>query len=546
MRFLGILLLATLAANASTASAQYGLYGSPEMLPAVQQNAAPAYAAPVAYPSTNAAPIQPAAIQPASSTYSPQPQYPSQPRYAAPVQPRYQYAAPAQPRYQYAAPVQPQYAPAQSAARTTYQLPPSYRYPAQPTTTARYQAYQPGAQYRYPTPASYQTPAPQPAPMQPIPTPPGTPAGPAFDPAAVSGDVPAPQGSGMMNQMLADQNCNAGCDNGGCGPTVDCDPCGYCPWYASVSALVLGRGNGRRLWTSYVDGEETIQLTNTQFDLDWRWGGEVRFGRRFCCGCTPYALEAVYWTTDPFSGSESTSVAGGYVSTPLELNSLYFGNTLAQNWFDGAQEHRLWRKDEFHNLEVNLIRQQLACGCDSPWDIGWSLGVRYFRFQDYLEFSSLAHDASGWDDLPNTASISDKITNNLVGAQFGFDAAYRVWNNVRVFISPKVGLYDNFMDSDFEVATGNGIQGRGPYANFPVNASRNGIAFLTQIDAGVDWQFSQNWSARAGYRVVAVTGVGLADDQFPQYICDTPEIEAVSHYSSLVLHGAFVGLTYNF
>ena len=55
-----------------------------------------------------------------------------------------------------------------------------------------------------------------------------------------------------------------------------------------------------------------------------------------------------------------------------------------------------------------------------------------------------------------------------------------------------------------------------------------------------------NWSARAGYRVVAITGMGLADDQFPQYINDIPEIENIQHSSSLVLHGAFLGVTYNF
>jgi len=230
----------------------------------------------------------------------------------------------------------------------------------------------------------------------------------------------------------------------------------------------------------------------------------------------------------------------------MALNELYFGGVAAQNWFDGAREHRLYRQDEFHNVEINLVREQLAWSCDSPWDIGWSLGVRYFRFQDYLEFGTLAHSGSGWDDYAHTAYLSDNIVNNLIGAQFGFDAAYRLCDSVRVFITPKVGLYGNYMTSDFEAYTGSGIQGHGPYAYFPVNTNRTGLSFLTQIDLGVDWRFAANWSARAGYRVVAITGVGLAEDQFPQYICDTPEIEAVSHYSSLVLHGAFVGLTYNF
>ena len=53
------------------------------------------------------------------------------------------------------------------------------------------------------------------------------------------------------------------------------------------------------------------------------------------------------------------------------------------------------------------------------------------------------------------------------------------------------------------------------YPDFPAHGTTTGIAFLTQIDVGADWQFTRNWSARAGYRVVAITGMGLADDQFP-------------------------------
>jgi len=490
MRLLGIALFASLVVcSASAAWAQYGLYGSPDVLPVQQQNVPANYADP-----------------------------------------------------------------AQAPAPTTYQ---AYRYPAQPPATATYQPHQPGAQYQYPSPATqpatWTAPAEQPALMQPMPAPPAAPAGPSPVNPPPQGYVPFPQGSGMMNQMIAEQGsgCAGGCnDNANCGQGVVCGQDCYCPWYASLSTIVVGRSDGRRLWTSYVDGDETTQLTNTQFGLQWKWGGEVRFGRRFCCDCVPYAVEASYWTADPFTGYRSTTVDGGYVSTPLDTNSLWFGShipaNLAQNWFDGAQEHRLWRRDEFHNIEINLIREQLAWGCDSCWDIGWSLGLRYFRFQDYLEFGSRAHLGVDWDDLPDTAYLSDRITNNLIGPQVGFDAAYRLCDSLRLFISPKFGIFDNYLDSTFVATTGNGIVGSGPYGDFPVHSTRNAISFLTQIDVGADWRFARNWSARAGYRVVAVTGVGLADDQFPQYICDTPEIARIANTSSLVLHGAFLGVTYNF
>ena len=136
----------------------------------------------------------------------------------------------------------------------------------------------------------------------------------------------------MMNPVLAEQGagCVGGCtDSGNCGQSPLCGQDNCCPWYASLEAIVVGRSDGRRLWTSYEDGNLMNQLTNTQFGLQWKWGGEVKFGRRFCCDCVPYAVEVSYWTADPFTGFRSTTVPGGYVSTPLDLNSLV-----------------LWRHDE--------------------------------------------------------------------------------------------------------------------------------------------------------------------------------------------------------
>ena len=514
MKIVRIALFASLAAcSASAAWAQYGLYGSPETLQVSQQEMAQAYATPTNYPTTATPMVQPVPGQ----AYQPQ------------------------------------------------QTPYGYRYPVQRSAVAMYQPYQPGARYRYPNPyaqAPVRTAAvEQPTPLQPIPNPSG-------QPAAGS---PAPQGSGMMNQMLTEQDYgyygyNNGCggayrgvlgrfDQAACGPY--CGDGGYdacytprcCPWYASVSALVMSRSQGRRLWTSYATNEETNQLTETDFGMAWKGGGEIRFGRRFCCGCVPYALEATYWTTEAFTGYRSTTNPNApyTVSTPLIISPMTFGGVAAQNWFDGAAEHRLWRRDEFHNIEVNLLREQLAWACDSPWDIGWSVGIRYFRFQEFLQFGSLMNGYN-WGDNGGAceAYLSENITNNLVGVQFGFDAAYNTCGGVRLFITPKVGIYNNFMEQTFQARTGSGVNGVGPYGSFPVNSSRNGLSFLTQIDVGADWQFSRNWSARVGYRVLAVTGMGLADDQFPQYMVDTPEIANIQHYSSLVLHGAFLGLTYNF
>jgi hypothetical protein len=561
MRRVRIAFFASLAAcSASVAWAQYGLYGSPETLRLPQQEVTQAYAAPATYPAT-ASPMP-------SPTYYPQQQYPPQPY--PQQQPQYGNPAPAAATARYQ-PYQVQYPqpPAMGSyqSQQSYQPAPQYRYPAQPATTAAYQPYQSAAQYRYPGPATrppVRTAAVEQPALQPIPAPPGAPATPA------PSDASAPQGSGMMNQILTEQgsgDCYSDNNCGGayrgavgrfeqsaCGPQADA--CGYdgsyCPWYASVSALVMGRSDGRGFWTSYKTNDLKEQGGWSLMPMSWKWGGEARFGRRFCCGCTPYALEASYWTTEALTGYRSTTYPGDTVNTVLNVNNITFnppgiGATPANTWFQGAGEQTLSRRDEYHNVEVNLVREQLAWACDSPWDIGWSVGIRYFRFQESLVYDSImpGHTAGGIFD----AYLSDNVTNNLVGAQFGFDAAYNVCNGLRVFITPKVGVYNNYLDSTFQAQLGNHLTNgiSTPYGvAYPVHATRNVVSFLTQIDLGADYQFTRNWSLRGGYRVLAATGIGFADDQFPQAICDIPQLQNAQNPSSLVLHGAFFGLTYNF
>lgn len=579
MRRVRIAIFASLAAcSASVACAQYGLYGSPETIRMPQQEAPQTYSAPVAYPATTAAPMtQPMAQPVAAPTYYPQQSYPPQ-QYPQPqsypqqqyVPQQPQYRAPAAPmtamRQPYQTAYQPQYQqPAASSyqAYQSYQPAPQYRYPAQPATTAMYQPYQSAAQYRYPAPTTrpaVRTAAVEQPALQPIPTPSPTPAAPVPN----DGPVPQHQSQGMISQVLADQGAG-GCysDNGcsvyrgamgqyeqaACGPQADACAYdgGYCPWYASVSALVMGRSDGSGQWTSYKTTDLKQQAGYSQFPMSWKWGGEVRFGRRFCCGCTPYAVEASYWTTEALTGYKSTTFPGDTVNTVLNVNNITFMGLPANTWFQGAGEQTLSRRDEYHNIEVNLVREQLAWACDSPWDIGWSVGVRYFRFQDSLVYDSImpGRTAGGIYD----AYLSDNCTNNLVGVQFGFDAAYNIWNGVRLFITPKVGIYNNYIDSTFQAQLGdhvtNGVST--PYGvTYPVHATRNAVSFLTQIDLGADWQFTRNWSVRGGYRIVAVSGIGFADDQFPQAITDIPQLQSVDNPSSLVLTGAFFGLTYNF
>jgi hypothetical protein len=601
MKLFRICISLLVAGSATVALGQYGIYGSPDPIQVSQQTPGMApsggYASPsVGYPAAANYPVQkpmqPYSVQ-QTQPYASQPvsPYANQPMPAYANQPVQSYTSQPMPAY-----ATQQMQPARPVA-TYGQVSPQYKPPTYSTPTY-YTAAADQASMTQPSTQPVMT-VPSGMPMQqqaaviqsPVMQKPAEPATPPY----------VQQTPGVMNQMLTEQGqCGAGCAGGcegyapvpgQCGnyrPYINryeqsaCGSCDSCSegslWYASISALVMTRDRPNKVYLTY----ETGNLPHNDFPVDefsWRWGGEVRIGRRFCGGCNSgcnngcnsccntgyWALEASYWTLDDFDSfvSHTSPVSAtnpnGTVGTPLRISDIQFSSTPGTTWFDNAAEHRLWRRDELHNVELNLVRGQWCYGQDSPWDLGWSMGVRYFRFQESWRFGSLA--GPGVDPLTAPhfwgqsgglyeAYLTDGITNNLVGPQLGFELGYSMGYNFRFFMAPKVGIYDNHISNNFQAYLGNGTGATtgtsGVPGTYPVNSSTDTISFLTQIDVGVDWRFARQWSAQVGYRVVAVSSIGLADAQIPFYIVDIPAIADIDKNSDLILHGAFATIAYNF
>jgi hypothetical protein len=352
-------------------------------------------------------------------------------------------------------------------------------------------------------------------------------------------------------------SCNLGCDaDYGCGMgSMGCEPCCAPLWYARAAWLTMGRDRPNTVWTTYEAGNNANQLP-TEFDVEWGNGGQITIGRDFCCGC--WSLEGTYWGLTPLEGQVSVTHVNG-VSTPLDFTDVVYANPALAGFmpvdlFDGADEHRVSRRDEVHNVELNLVRNA-NCGavcnpCGARLDIDWLVGVRYFRFDEEWAFRSLQSGGS-WANPLTVGNLEDRITNNLVGFQFGFNVDYQCHPNVRLFARPKFGIYNNQINNTFRAYRSDGENfgpdpASGVPGTFPVQSTSDSLSFLTEIDLGLAWQFNPRWAATVGYRVVAATGIGLADNQIPHYVVDIPEIAAIDRNGQLVLHGAFAGLEYRF
>lgn len=420
----------------------------------------------------------------------------------------------------------------------------------------------------------------QPAPAPPIPE--------GSTPLVVPRDASSTaQPPSVVNQMLEQANPSENVpsqlapDTGGCYSSVcgqyeeaienaDCEAIDTCgpmmadccyPWFASVRGLVMARNHTDNVWTSFETGNEAHQVLKTNdAETSWEGGGEITFGRRFCCAGV--GLELTYWTIGSFSGNASAADVG----TPLEVglvrmddpSGTWTGPESAHDFYENAQEHRLHRESEIHNLELNLFSTRLIDPCASPLALDWVMGIRWLRFRENLTWDSLASTTWnpnadwGYDNGRYQAHWEDDVQNDLVGFQFGFNADLYFHPRFKLFAAPKFGVYNNHIEQSAYLARGDGLNAvaydnlGNVLGSYPVYSEEDELSFLTEIDLGVEWKMTRRVSATLGYRLVAVTDVALADNQIPFYLNDIPEVADIDSNNDLILHGAFAGLNFSF
>ena len=174
-----------------------------------------------------------------------------------------------------------------TAANNAYTLAPADPSQSMAMAVARGMPPVPGGQ---PSPSPAPAPSPTPGPVGPIAT--DSTGMPSYAPGGMGGC-----GVGCGN--LPPANCGCGWDG--------CNLCNGCPWYASVLGLAMTRDKPNKLWVSYENSNEANQIMNTQdANVGWEGGGEITFGRYFCCN--QWSLEATYWTLAELAGSASVSL----------------------------------------------------------------------------------------------------------------------------------------------------------------------------------------------------------------------------------------------
>jgi hypothetical protein len=401
--------------------------------------------------------------------------------------------------------------------------------------------------YSYGAPATLPAPSRQVQPMgyataaysgEPVPAPTAVPAQEGYAPSPYDQAVSSEPGCTTCNQGGAYAGDGGEYGWGGWGGGDCC--CGP-NWYGSVAGLYMERNKPNPFQVSFDTTNPIGQLIlNTDTIGDWEAGFEVRVGKYLCCGSS--AVELGYWTLDDFGGEayayDPPGIGG--LNTPFDFRSLNFAGTPVNDLFDGAQVHRLRRSNDVHNVEINFINFPMSANPCSRMQASWLAGLRYFRFTEDWQLASGDTSASLGADPANEAYWNINTENNLFGLQIGGRGSFCATQKLSVYAAPRFGAFWNDMSLDYRIATGNGVTA------VNISSDEDVVSLMAQLDVGVNYQFTPCIGVWGGYRVMAINGIALTDEQIPFLADDLNGIADIDRNSTLVLHGLMGGVTVSF
>ena len=365
-----------------------------------------------------------------------------------------------------------------------------------------------------------------------------------LEPTATTNDLwSGNQATASGCDSCGDKNCGGKCRGRFWGLGCCFDRCGC--WSATVGGLYLRRDRPNDQWLSFDTADINSHLLSTR-DADTKWndGVEVRLRRELACN---RALELVYWGRfhDSATATVTDAAAAGDLNTTMNMSNVFFsgGGSEVVDWFDDADQHTITRDLEFHNVEFNLLHHAIYSeGCGAA-NLSWYGGLRFFRVDDGLLYSSVAGAAGGPGGTATaggTASLDLDTENNLIGVQIGALGEYFVTDSLSLNLGGNIGLYGNDINQRFRV---NNTDGETAY---DIRSSKTDVSFLAQIDLGGSWYVGNRWRLFTGYRAVAVTGLALTDDQLPTFLADADGIADIDSGSSMILHGGYMGAEFTF
>lgn len=312
---------------------------------------------------------------------------------------------------------------------------------------------------------------------------------------------------------------------------------------AGVRALFMDRDyeNSRFLSYNGAGGE----LFSNSADLSTMAGVETFFASRNCDGT---GWEIRHWSLLPDDADVTLAGSPVWATTTLTgLQWLTHGPSGASAWdiFNVGTTHRIYRENDIHNVELNLLRNGGCFTNRRGRQVNFELlgGVRWFQFDENFTYS--AHGSFG--GYPAALSYDLDVENTLLGLQLGARTETCITQKLRFSATTKVGLFNNHISAAQCICDENGIApyvNTGAYTNTPYdfNDETDDFALLGELDLGVIYQLTCKSRLTVGYRAMGISNIALAPDQIPYDFRDVREIRQINSSGNLILHGGYAGL----
>ncbi len=272
--------------------------------------------------------------------------------------------------------------------------------------------------------------------------------------------------------------------------------------------------------------------------------GGVNFGltKRNCNG---NGFQLGYWGLYP--GQQSSTILGPGLGTYLTgFNTLAVAPG-AQNlltYYDNSDSNRIYRDNEFHSAEANMLRNGGNYTTRSGRAGNYEMlgGARWFQFNEDFRYSAFYAAAN-----PSQVDYTINNTNTLLGFQIGGRNQLCLSDRFTLISAAKLGAFNNRINSDQSITDSNGnfaYRTALGVDDYNYTSTKNDLALLGEFDMGLAYRFSQSARATVGYRVLGVNGLALAPSQIPRNFANDAEINSINSNNSLILGGGYAGLEF--
>ena len=377
------------------------------------------------------------------------------------------------------------------------------------------------------------------------------------------------------------------------------------PWFASSSLLFLSLENDSPQRLIVRDDMSERSYGYREFDPDSAVGFETSIGRYFGCGQYGLGVRYFNFTPDDEELIFTPMNPGEYRAAMPQWRNMSFDNDndpmtadpTIYDTYDGAAAYRFRRDIDFQGLELNLFsfgvvgaqRAGVGAGfgglghllakakgrltgnhhsqcsdgqCATAYGFGGacgplipaacskvqivtSHGFRWFQVEDSLEFAANIDGTGGYQSTDMFYNV--ETDNNLYGYQFGSQLIYCLGHRLSLNVGGKVGIYGNDAEARQRLGTReiDAYYDAMPGTMVDHESERTVLATLSELDLGLGYCLSPAWSIRGGYRLIGLTGIATAPGEVGYDGEEPLDSEWIQASDSIILHGGYVGLDYN-